>query len=84
MTKNGRDLVHRLFFEPYMTANRAAEILGCTYPTANNIIARLEEMDVLQEVTGHRRNRRFRFQPYLRLFDRQALQHGLEPLAHPS
>lgn len=73
LTKNGRDLVHRLFFEPYITVNRAAEVLDCTYATANNIIARLEELEVLQEVTGHKRNRRFRFQPYLRLFDSQAL-----------
>ena len=73
LTKNGRDLVQRLFAEPFMTAKRAAELLDCTFVTANNSIAQLEALGVLQEVTGNKRNRRFRFSPYLQLFERQAL-----------
>lgn len=73
LTKNGRDLVQRLFREPYIDPTRASEILGCTYATANNITNQLEEMGILEELTGHKRNRRFRFRPYLKLFDQQAL-----------
>uniref|UniRef100_E6QCV4 Filamentation induced by cAMP protein Fic n=1 Tax=mine drainage metagenome TaxID=410659 RepID=E6QCV4_9ZZZZ len=36
---------------------------------ANQIVARLEGIGVLREITGYARNRRFRFEPYLRLFE---------------
>lgn len=73
LTKNGRDLAQRLFFRPIMSPKTAADLLNCTYATANNIMAQMERMKLLQEITGHRRNRLFRFRPYLDLFDGQAL-----------
>ncbi len=73
LSRKGRDLVHLLFTEPYISPSRAAELLGCTYATANSITNQLEGMGVLQEMTGHKRNRRYRFQPYLKLFEQQAL-----------
>lgn len=36
---------------------------------ANNLVARLVDAGVLREITGFARNRRFRFEPYLRLFE---------------
>ncbi|MGK0353566.1 MAG: Fic family protein [Planctomycetota bacterium] len=73
LTKTGRDLVHALFSRPIITANQAAATLECSYATANNTIAQLVSKQILMELTGHRRNRRFRFKPYLSLFDRQAV-----------
>lgn len=78
LTKTGRDLVHHLFSVPYLTVKKAAERLGCTFVTANKTVAQLVEMGVLEEVTGHRRNRRFRFSPYLELFEHQALSPPVE------
>lgn len=45
------------------------EWLGITPAGANQIVARLEGIGVLREITGYARNRRFRFEPYLRLFE---------------
>ncbi len=42
-----------------------------SYVTANNHIARLEELGILRETTGYKRNRRFSFVPYLALFEVQ-------------
>jgi len=38
---------------------------------ANQIVRRLVEIGILQEITGHTRHRRFRYEPYVRLFDEQ-------------
>ena len=39
-------------------------------PTSTNQIgARLEGIGLLREITGYARNRRFRFEPYLRPFE---------------
>ncbi len=36
---------------------------------ANQIVSRLQDVGLLCEITGYACNRRFRFEPYLRLFD---------------
>lgn len=43
--------------------------LGITQEGANNLVRRLVDIGVLREITGYTRNRRFRFEPYLRLFE---------------
>jgi hypothetical protein len=43
--------------------------LGVTNPAANNLVSRLVDVGLLREITGYARNRRFRFDPYLRLFE---------------
>jgi Fic family protein len=61
---------HDILFEhPIVTANSLAKKLGVSYVTANNIIARLEELKLLEEQTGLQRNRRFRYAPFLNLFE---------------
>jgi Fic family protein len=74
LTKTGRDLVHLLFSRPIISVKAAAVALDCTFATANGIMGQLEDQNVLQEVTGQRRNRKFRFRPYLDLFEAQAIQ----------
>lgn len=58
-----------LFEQPVVTPGALAKRLGISYPTANGIIAKLEELTILREMTGYRRNRRFAYAPYLDLFD---------------
>ena len=43
--------------------------LGVTNPAANNLVSRLVDVGLLREITGYARNRRFRFDPYLLLFE---------------
>lgn len=44
-------------------------LIGTTYPAANDLVARLEEMGILREITGGARNRRFRYDRYVRLIE---------------
>ena len=45
------------------------EWLDLTSGGANQIVNRLESIGLLREIPGYARNRRFRFEPYLRLFE---------------
>ena len=45
---------------------------GTTYPAANTLVARLEKLGILTEITGNVRHRRFRYDSYVRLFTADA------------
>ncbi len=66
---NGVRLLSELFRRPLVNVNYVAARLDVTFATANRLIARFEELGVLKEVTGQRRSRLFRYEPYLELFD---------------
>ncbi|MCW2973942.1 MAG: Filamentation induced by cAMP protein Fic [Thermoleophilia bacterium] len=61
-------LLEHLFQRPIVSVRTAEEHLGCTYAQANNLIARFEQLGILDELTGQRRNRVWRYSPYVRMF----------------
>lgn len=61
--------IDSLFKQPLVTANSLMRELGVSFVTANGIALTLAELELLTEETGYKRNRRFRFAPYLALFD---------------
>jgi Fic family protein len=65
---NGHRVLEHLFEHPIVSVNEVQELIGTTYPAANDLVARLVEQGVLQEITGQTRNRRFRYESYIRLF----------------
>lgn len=58
-----------LYQLPVTSANMVVTALGTSYPTANNIVQQLTEMEILTEITGQRRNRVYVYRTYMRLFD---------------
>jgi Fic family protein len=70
---SGLRLLDYLFQHPLISVRMAENELNCAYVTAGTIIQEFEAGGILQEVTDRQRNRLYRFQPYLNLFDRQAL-----------
>jgi Fic family protein len=66
---NGLKLLSALFRRPLVNVNLVAEVVDVTFPTANRLVGKFEELGILREVTGQRRSRRFCYEPYLRLFD---------------
>jgi predicted transcriptional regulator of viral defense system len=66
---NGQRVMDRLFDHPIVTVATVREWLDITPAGANQIVSRLEGIGLLREITGYARNRRFRFEPYLRVFE---------------
>jgi hypothetical protein len=68
MSASAFKLLDHLFLQPVTTVNAAKDVLGVSYRYANDVIAELVISGMLEETTGQRRNRRFRFARYLALF----------------
>jgi len=68
---NGHRVMDRLFDHPIVTVATVRDWLGITPVGANQIVSRLEAVGLLREITGYARNRRFRFEPYLKLFEEE-------------
>jgi len=58
-----------LFEQPIITVRLAEERLNCAFVTANKVVERFVKLGLLEEMTGFQRNRRFRYAPYLALFE---------------
>jgi Fic family protein len=62
-------LLDYLFEQPLVSINMVQERLGCGFPTASKYVEQLAEEGILRETTGYQRNRRYRYDPYLSLFE---------------
>jgi Fic family protein len=62
-------LLDYLFEQPLVSINMVQERLGCGFPTASKYIEQFVEEGILRETTGQLRNRRYRYDPYLALFE---------------
>jgi Fic family protein len=67
--ENGLLLLSNLFRRPLVNINVVARELGTTFPTASRLVSAFEELGLLREITGQKRSRMFRYEPYLALFD---------------
>lgn len=64
--------VHELLFRfPLVSVNPVAEMLDVSFTSANRLIERLAEIDILVEATGNARNRVFQYQKYIDIFSSQ-------------
>lgn len=59
----------QLFHQPVITVQQVADLLEASYSNANALVAQMQDIGILAEITGQRRNRRFAYAPYLALFD---------------
>ena len=59
-SENILELVMRLFEDPYLDVNTAADWLDVEYSTANRLIGQLGNDEILEELTGKDRNRVYR------------------------
>ena len=65
----GVRLLDYLFEQPIVSVRMVEKKLECSYVTANKLIDQLGELGLLNEITGQQRNRRYRYEPYLALFE---------------
>ncbi len=65
---NGHRVLERLYKSPFVTVNEIAEVIGTTYPAANDLVSRLVDAGIISEFTGQQRNRRYWYRDYVSLF----------------
>ena len=69
-SKQGMAFLRKLFSQPVVTAKDVQEMMGLSPKAANDLLKAFTEQNILIETTGYKRNRVFRFEEYLRLFER--------------
>lgn len=55
---------------PRFTVDRARQRLDASFPTANAAVKVLQELGIVNEMTGQKKNRRYSYQPYIELLSR--------------
>jgi Fic family protein len=66
---NGLRLLDFLFEQPLISVRLVEQHLQSSYVTANKLVDQFVELGLLRETTGWQRNRRYRYEPYLALFE---------------
>lgn len=61
-------LIDYLYQTPIISVQTASDVIGRTYANANTLVQRLVDLKILEETTGRKRERRFRYSPYVELF----------------
>lgn len=65
---NGHKVLEQLFDRPIVSVTDIEALIKTTYTAANSLVSRLEDLGILREITGQKRHRRFRYEPYVQLF----------------
>lgn len=63
-------LLDRLYLQPIVNSKWIESAISVSQPAASGFIRRLEQLDILHEISGRARGRVYRFNKYLDLFDR--------------
>ena len=58
-----------LYQKPYFDISTVTDRLGVSPPGAKGIVDRLLRLEIVEEVTGQKRNRLFAYSPYLAIFE---------------
>jgi len=66
--KTGQKLLRCLYSEPIMSAKLIGQRLNLTHPSVNQLLKDFQNIGILKEITGFKRNRLFVFKEYLDLF----------------
>jgi Fic family protein len=66
--ENGQLLMKKLFQIPIIDSKQVSEFLQISASTANRLIRDLIALNILTELTGYKRNRKFMFKEYFKIF----------------
>lgn len=66
--RTGYGMIEALYAHPYMTARLAEQLLDVDFKTANSLLRRFANAGIVIEVTGRKRDRIFKYAPYIELF----------------
>jgi Fic family protein len=71
LSPNAFRLLDLLYQRPFVHVNLVSEALGVSFATANGLIDQFQTLRLVEEITGRKRDRVFRFGPYLRHFEEE-------------
>lgn len=66
--EKAQQLLKHLYQVPITDSKQVAKILEVSPSTANRLINEMIELDILSELTGYKRNRKYMFTEYFRIF----------------
>ena len=66
---NGLRVLEHLYRQPFVSVSGIQSTTGTNFPAANRLVARLVDLGILEEITGDRRNRVYRYTPYLQILE---------------
>jgi Fic family protein len=66
---NGQRVLEYLYEHPIVSVKEIQILTGITYQAANDLVTRMANIGILLEFTGQSRNRRFRYESYIGLFN---------------
>lgn len=69
--ENAQQLLKQLFQIPITDSKQVSELLGISPSTANRLIKELIELKILSESTGYKRNRKYIFTEYFKIFHKE-------------
>ncbi len=65
---DGHRVIEYLYTKPIVSPSKVAEIIGKSNVSAYKLISSLEDLEILDEITGQQRGRIYIFRDYLKLF----------------
>ncbi|MDW7761888.1 MAG: Fic family protein [Acidobacteriota bacterium] len=65
---NGHRVLEHLYEHPIVSVKIIQDLIGTTYAAANDLVSKFVGSEILQEITGQARNRRFMYRRYIDLF----------------
>lgn len=69
---SGLHLLDYLYEKPMINIRMVERRLKISFVTANKLVEELIKLDILKEITGGQRNRRYEYSPYVALFESSA------------
>ncbi len=65
---NAQIVINHLFQKPIINAQKTKEITYLSLPSVYKLLKEMEELNIIEEITGGKRGKMYIFQDYLRLF----------------
>ncbi len=73
---NGYRVLEHLYQHPIVSVNQVQELIGTSYPAANDLVSKFVKGNILREITGQARNRKFIYESYIELFHETVAETG--------
>jgi Fic family protein len=58
-------ILEKLFHTPYISVKDVAQAFGISYQTSSTLISQLEDIGILREITGRKRDKRYLYADYI-------------------